>query len=597
MTATIPAASGQGRGQRLDSWKEIARYLRRDVRTVQGWEKKEGLPVHRHAHSARASIYAYAAELDAWLEARRIAPDQARGAAKDAPEVPGMPDVPAADQPAARRRGRVVVGIGAAIVASLVIGWLAYRERQDRLTVALQQPPTLAVLPFDDLSADPNESLVADGLTDDIITELGRSGLLAVISRRSVAQFKGTHTPLPQVARSLHATLILEGAIVHSGKSIRITAQLIDAATDHQLWAESYERDSVNVLSLQDNVASAVASAVLEKLTGREPPAGRPVHPVAPDVRLAYLTGRYFWSKRDEPGLRQAIVYFDQAIRADSAYSPAYSGLADCYNLLGTWGFVPESIAFPAAKAAAQRAIQLDPTSAEAYNSLAFETYRHEWDFVHAEQYFQQAIRVNPNYSTAHQWYGEFLGDLKRSDQSVAESRKAVELDPLSAIAGSDLADSYLHAGRDPEALAELQHVLALYPSFSVARGYLATVYFDMGRMDRYVAELALASDTATDPISRAVLHVAEAWVAGDSALARARAKEFARRAPAGRVNFMTLAVLSAVVHEPDAAFAALERSYRRHEWWLVTLKSEPYFASIRDDPRYRDLIRRIGIP
>jgi TolB-like protein len=480
------------------------------------------------------------------------------------------------------------------VASALVAAWHGMTVR------APATPVTLAVLPFEDLSTGATDGLVADGLTDDLITALGRSGggLLAVISRRSVAQFKGTHTPLPQVAHALHANLILEGTIAHAGQTVRITAQLIDATTDHHLWAESYERDSVNILSLEDNVASAVASAVLEKVTGRAPPLMQAARPVAPEVRTAYLTGRFFWSRRDEPGLRQAIVYFDQAIRADSTYSPAYSGLADCYNLLGTWGYVPESTAFPAARAAALTAIRLDSTAAEAYNSLAFETYRHAWDFARAEQYFKRAIQLNPSYATAHQWYGEFLGDIKRSDESVAESRRAVELDPLSAIAGSDLADAYLHAGRDADAERELRRILALYPDFRVAHDYLAAVYFDMGRLDAYHAEVILAMDTTTrDPVAREALQLADAVAAGDSTRARTVVRALIAPTASGRSPYYSLALHDAMARQPDAAFAALDESYRRHEWWLVSVEVDPYLRLLRDDPRFAAFVKRVGIP
>jgi TolB-like protein/tetratricopeptide (TPR) repeat protein len=574
-TGRSPEQPGATVHTRLDSWKEIAVYLRRDVRTVQAWEKKEGLPVHRHTHSARASVYAYAGELDAWLKDRRVT----------SPE-PAAPVV----SPPRRRSMPLLLSAGAAVAGGLVVLGLAVWARSHRLAVVRQ--PTLAVLPFESLSADSNDALVADGLTDDIITELGRSSQIAVISRRSVAQFKGTHMPLQQVARMLNANLVLEGTIAHAGKTVRITAQLIDAGTDHHLWAESYERDSVNVLSLQDEVTGAVSTAILEKLTGHGMPAERAVRLVDPDVRLAFLTGRFFMAKRDEPGLTRAVVYFRQALRGDSTYGPAYAGLADCYNLLGTFGFLPEKQAFPAARAAALRAIRLDSTSAEAYNSLAFETYRYDWDFASAEKNFKYAVRLNPSYATAHQWFGEFLGDLRRTDEAITESRRAVELDPLSAIARSDLGLVYLHVGHYAEASAELHHVLALYPDFALAHSYLGGVYIETGHLDQARVEEGRAVPAIDDGLA-----IEDAWAAGKTDEVRARTDVLTRRANAGHYSFITLAHLHARLGDYAAAQAALERSFQQHEWMLVTLKVDPYFAHMRDDPRFRDLIRRIGIP
>jgi TolB-like protein/Flp pilus assembly protein TadD len=466
----------------------------------------------------------------------------------------------------------VVLSAGAAIAGGVLVLGLAVWARGHRQAAARQ--PTLAVLPFESLSADSNDALAADGLTDDIITELGRSNQFAVISRRSVAQFKGTHVPLQQVAR--------------------ITAQLVDAATDHHLWAQSYERDSVNVLSLQDEVTGAVSSAIVETLTGHGVTAGRPVRLVDPDVRLAYLTGRLFMSKRDEPGLTRAVVYFRQALHADSTYGPAYAGLADCYNLLGTFGYLPEKESFQAARTAALQAIRFDPASAEAYNSLAFENYRSDWDFAGAEKNFRYAIQLNPSYATAHQWYGEFLGDLHRADQAVGESRRAVELDPLSAIARSDLGLVYLHVGRYADAIAELHRVIALYPDFGLAHSYLAGVYVETGRLDEGRVEEGRA---APAPAGDESLAIEDAWAAGNAAEVRTRTAALARQASVGRFSYINLAHLYARLGDPNAAMAALERAYQQHEWMLVTLKVDPYFARMRTDPRFEGLIRRIGIP
>jgi TolB-like protein/tetratricopeptide (TPR) repeat protein len=544
--------------------------------------------VHRHAHSARASIYAYPAELDAWLANRRVA--AAAQPAQLAQPVPPPPPVPP------RRPRRVPVIAGAAIGVALVAiaGLVVWRVSARQ---GARPPYTLAVLPFESLSADSNDALVADGLTDDIITALGRSGQIAVISRRSVGGFKGAHVPLPRVAAMLHANLILEGTITHAGKAVRITAQLVDAATDHHLWAESYERDSANVLTLQDQVSDEVSTTVLEKLTGRRPIAPRPVRLVDPDVRLAYLTGRFFWSKRDAPGLTRAVGYFRQAIHGDSTYGPAYAGLADSYNLLGTFGLMPEKEAFPAARVAALQAIRFDSTLAEAYNSLAFEAYRYDWDFATADRYFRYAIQLNPSYATAHQWYGEFLGDLHRSNESIVESRRAVELDPLSAIARSDMAESYMHADRYDQAVVELRRVFALYPDFALAHSYLAGNYYEMGHLDAMRAEQRRLAEIQGDSNSWAVLRIEDDWAGGRLGAARAGIEAMRRQADAAQGTYLGVAHDYAVIGDFQAALAMLERSYQHHEWMLVTMKVDPYLAGLRGDPRYLDLIRRIGIP
>jgi TolB-like protein len=580
-------------GSRLNSWKEIATYLDRDIRTVQLWEKKEGLPVHRHAHAARASVYAYTVEIDAWQKNRRIQLGETASSSAEA-----TPVVPQADPPQEHRRVRPTYVISGAVLALvLVAGGLAYWRQANRSKVNLYEHATIAVLPFEDLSAGPIEGYVADGLTDDLITNLGRTNQLQLISRTSISRFKGRRESLPQMAQELHANLVLEGTVAYVGKRARITVQLIDARNDHHIWANSYEREFDNVISLQDEVAHEVATAVLHKLTGATATPAIPARPVDPAVRVAYLHGRYFWNKRDEAGLKQALVYFNQAIAKDPQYVPAYAGLADSYNLLSVWGSLPEHEAFPKAKAAAQKALELDPSSAEAYTSLAFETYRNDWDFSRAEMYFQKAIQLNPNYATAHQWYGEFLGDLKRSEQSIAESRKAEELDPLSTIVGSDLADSYLHAGRYQDAVTELKRILTMDANFVPAHRYLAGVYELIGESAMAAEErekyVRLSGDKAAFETER----IRQMFAAGKQTEARQAAESLLKNPGKGRTNYFYMAGVYASVGEREKAFECLERVYQEHSWWLVGLLVDPELAPLRDDPRFLDLAHRIGLP
>jgi TolB-like protein/Tfp pilus assembly protein PilF len=586
--------SGPSPNLRLDSWKDIAAYLKRDIRTAQLWEKKEGLPVHRHTHTTRASVYAYAAEIDVWQKNRRPQVDTELNPSDELPPIPTQ--IVSSAPPVARRRLTIYAFAGVLIVLALaavgVASWREVRRQRD-----LQgRMATVAVLPFEDLSAGPIEGYLADGLTDDLITDLGRSGQLQVISRTSVTQFKGKHESLPRIAQALHANLVLEGTVSYSGKRARIRAQLIDAATDRHLWANSYERDFDNVLTLQDEIADEVAAAVVEKLTGGAANAAHTARPVDPDVRVAYMRGRFFWNKRDEPGLKEAIRYFDQAIAKDSNYAPAYAGLADCYNLLSVWGSLSPHEAFPKAKEAALKALQLDPSSAEAYTSLAFETYRYDWDFAGAEKDFQKAIQLNPNYATGHQWYGEFLGDLRRFDQSIAESRKAERLDPLSTIVGSDLADSYMHAGRYQDGIDELAKILTMDPGFVPAHRYLSEAYGLAGQPAHAAEEkekyIQLSGDTGAFRVAR----ITEEWSAGEKTKARKEMEDLLQHPGKGRFDLFHMAQMYVGVGDRDKAFDCLERAYQEHSWWLVTLLVDPGLAPVRSDPRLQNLARRVGL-
>jgi TolB-like protein len=256
------AAQDSAGNQRLDSWKEIAGYLRRDIRTVQFWEKREDLPIHRHTHSARASVYAYRVELDDWHRSRRRAP----GAEKAEEQQTG--DELAESDPRSPRLARPAMLLAAVVAAVAVVGVLAAWHQYSTKRNLIPEGPILAVLPFENLSPTPNQDYLADGLTDDLITALGRSGRLQVISRTSVVEFKGKHAPLQQIARSLHANLILEGTVTLSAGRVRVTAQLINAESDRHIWAQSYERDDADVLSMQDHIANDVAATVMEKVIG-----------------------------------------------------------------------------------------------------------------------------------------------------------------------------------------------------------------------------------------------------------------------------------------------------------------------------------------
>jgi TolB-like protein/Tfp pilus assembly protein PilF len=479
-------------------------------------------------------------------------------------------------------------------LALLILAAWAFHLRGQASALPLGPNQTLAVLPFEDLSADSSSNLWIYGFTDDLITDLGTTEHLQVISRRSVMPFQSTHDTLSEIARKLHATLILEGTVTHQNGAARITARLLDAQHDHQIWASSYTRHTDDILSLQDEIAADITNAVTEKLTGSIPQVNPNAHPDDPQVRLAYLTGLYYLSRRDEPGLLKAIHSFHQSIAKDSHYAPAYVGLADCYNLLAVWGKLPSNKAFPQARAAAQTALSLDPSSAQAYTSLAFETYRYEWNFPQAETYFRKAIQLNPNYATAHQWYGEFLGDLRRFDQSIAELRKATDLDPLSAIAGGDLAVGYIHAGRDPEAIAELHRILTLYPDFVPAHNYLASAYQDAGDWTSAQKEAETYTRLGGNPTNLQTILIADDARNGKITQARSELHTFLRHNHPGSFQ---QAQLYFAVHDPDDAFAALDKAYAEHSWWLVTLMVEPGFASAPEQPQLRKLMLRVGLP
>jgi TolB-like protein/Flp pilus assembly protein TadD len=547
--------------KKLDSWKQIAAYVGKDIRTAQLWEKNEGLPIHRLTHTARANVFAYDAELDAWVRSRH-------------------------EPPLARRRRWPWAVAGAVVASAGLLVVVALRERPRAYAPASEA--VVAVLPFTDQSGVGDH--LADGLTDDIIVALGRAGRVPVISRTSTAS-------LTQVSAALHANAVVEGTLQRSGSRVRISADLVDTRSGRHLWSQQYERDLSEVLSAPEEVAGVIAGSVLARLTGKSAPARAPARPVDPDARLAYLTGRFFWAKRNEAGLTRAVGYFKQAIAKDPDYAPAYSGLADGYTLLSVWGSLSSREAFPLAEAAARKALALDSNSAEAYTSLAIVTARWDWDFVRADEYFRRAIAANPNYATAHQWYGEFLGDLRRADTSVAESRRAVQLDPLSAIAGGDLAVTYIHAGQPRQAVAELTRVLAFAPDFVPAHQYLSNAYAVLGDTANAEAQMREFAHLTGDTTQLAVMHVMYTLAVGRKSEAVREAEILLENAKESQFGPYQAAQIYFTVGEKDKGYAALDRAYQDHTWFMVSLMIDTGFAPVRHEPRFLAIVRRVGIP
>src|ERR1700733_1471251 len=302
---------------------------------------------------------------------------------------------------------------------------------------------SLAVLPLESLSSDASQDYFADGMTDELISDLGQISALRVISRTSVMGYKHARKSLPQIAHELNVDAVVEGTVLRSGEQVRITAQLIEASTDKHLWSQSYQGELKDTLALQSEVARAIADQIQINVNPQEQAALKSVKAVNPQAYQSFLKGRFFWNKRTAEGLKIALAYFNQAIEEDPKYAPAYSGLADTYSLLGDWQYaaMTPKEALPKAKASAIRALELDNALGEAHNSLAFCLDGFDWDIKSAGMEFQRAIALNPGYATAHHWYAWHLSLLGNYDEAIAEMRKAQDLDPLSLIINADLAE------------------------------------------------------------------------------------------------------------------------------------------------------------
>src|SRR2546425_8044413 len=359
---------------------------------------------------------------------------------------------------------------------------------------------SLVVLPLENLSHDPQQEYFADGLTEALITTLAKIGELRVVSRTSAMLYKCVRKPLREIARELQVDAIVEGTVLRAGHRVRITAQLIDAARETHLWAESYERDLRNVLALQSEVAQAIAREVQVKLTPQEQAHLAQVHPVDPEAFEAYLKGRYHWNRRSREGLGKAIQYFQQAIAKDSTYAAAYAGLADCHSALAAWGFASAGEGCGKAKELAQKALEIDDSSAEAHASLAYATM-FDHGFAAAEREFERSIELNPRYATAHEWYGFYLASMGRYEESYTELQRAIRLDPHSSIIHTILGYVYLVSRRYEQAIAQFAKTIELDDTFAQAHFYLGLAY-----MYKSMHEPALAA-MQKDSNLRIVLH------------------------------------------------------------------------------------------
>src|ERR1700719_1033782 len=369
---------------------------------------------------------------------------------------------------------RVLVALPLVLSLAILAAWL-FRPR-GRAPTGIR---SLAVLPLENLSGDASQNYFADGMTDELITDLAQISALRVISRTSVMVYKGVRKPLPQIARELNVDAVVEGTVLRSGDQVRITAQLIEASTDKPLWSQSYEGEVRDTLALQNRVAGAIADQIRINLTPQEQSALKKVKVVNPEAYESYLKGRYFWNKRTADGLKAALAYFKQATEEDPKYARAYSGLADTYALMGDWQYavIPPKEAFPKAKVAALKALELDSALGEAHNSLAFVLDGFDWDFDSAGKEFQRAIELNPGYATAHHWYAWHLSLLGRYDDAIAEMRKAESLDPLSLIINADLAEILVLAHSYDESIRQSRKTIDMDPNFALAHNQLAQAY------------------------------------------------------------------------------------------------------------------------
>jgi TolB-like protein len=457
---------------------------------------------------------------------------------------------------------------------------------------------SLAVLPLENLSRDPEQDYFAEGMTEALITSLAKIGALRVVSRTTVMQYKDVRKSLRDIALELQVDGVVEGTVQRSGERLRISAQLIHASTDTHLWAESYDRDLRDVLALQSEVAQAIAREIQVKLTPLDQARFAYAHRVDPEAYDAYLQGRYHWNRRTGAGLQPAVQYFEKAIAKDPAYAAAYAGLADCLSVLGFSGFVSPEEGCRKAKVLAMQALELDPSLADAHASLAFAVMFYDYDFVTAEREFERSIELNPRYATAHHWFGGYcLAPMGRYEESYTEVKRAVRLDPHSLMIRFSLGVVSWWARRYDEAIVEFEKVIGLDPNFIWAHGGLGFTLSEMSLHERAIAagrravELSGGAQTFVGFLGAACAR------AGYREEARKILQQLQELSKQRYVTPYQVARIYASLGEADEALRWLEIGYRERAAFMVLLKVDPRFDGLRSDPRFQDLLRRMNFP
>jgi len=454
---------------------------------------------------------------------------------------------------------------------------------------------SIAVLPFENLSRDPDNAYFAEGIQDEILTRLAKVADLKVISHTSTQRYKSSPDNLPQIAKELGVANILEGSVQKSKDQVRVNVQLINAATDAHLWADSFDRKLIDIFAVESEIAAKVADILKAKLTGAEQHAISMQPTRNTEAYQLYLKGRYFWNKRTGPDLQKAIDYFKQAIEKDPGYALAYVGLGDSYILLSGFGAAPPQDSFPLAEAAAKKALEIDDNLAEAHTTLGFILCVHHLNFADSIREFERAVALNPNYATAHHWFGDGpLLAVGQFDRAIAEGKRAVELDPLSVIITADLGADFLVARRYDEAIEQFHKAIDLDPRFYYAHWNLAQALEMKGDLRGALTEYKKAVELDDDPFVLALLGQAYAKL-GQRDEALKILMQLSQIAAHRYVPSYSFALLHMALGEKDKAIEWLERSYHDGAGLdIIFLKVDPMLDPLQKEPRFQALVAKV---
>ena len=576
---------------RLETWGEIAAYLGREIRTVQRWEKTMGLPVRRLGAGPEklSRVFALKHELDAWWrehETLRNAPEPADDSSGSNPAVAVVPPSSPKQAQTDRQDARVV--------PRRLLQWALLISGTASLTVFIPKivnriwpsKVVLAVQPFRNLG-EKTDDYIAAGLTEEMIARLGQlhPDRMSVLPVSTGAVTGGS---------SGQATYVLRGTVRRFNDQVAVTAELVQSSNQTVVWGNSFERDVKDLLRVQADVAEAIASEVFNKL----PHPAKPTREVNREAYLSYLEGRYFWNRRTADNIQKAVALFQKSINVDPTYAPAYAGLADCFELLGSAPYtsLPPKEAFPKAEAAARKALELDESLAEAHVSLGYAYLAYEWKFADADREFRRAIELRPSYPTGHQFYGYLLTVEGKLPEAIEERKKAVDLDPLSPLMASALGEAYYQARQFDQTIEQNQRALALDPGYAIALVNVGRAYQQKGMHPQ--AQAAFQKILAVAPDDPAVLALLghEYAVSGQRDDALQVAGKLRSLATQRYVPAVYVALIYTGLGDKDEAFRWMGAAVNERTEYLVYLGSEPLADPLRSDPRFADLMKQVGV-
>jgi TolB-like protein/Tfp pilus assembly protein PilF len=478
--------------------------------------------------------------------------------------------------------------VSALLVVAIAAGVIGRQQLLERFRPVKIE--SLAVLPLANLSGNPEEEYFADGMTEALITDLGKVHALRVISRQSVMQYKGSNKTVPQIAQELHVAAVVEGSALRSGDKVRISVQLIQARPERHLWSESYERNLREVIGLQGEVSQAIVGEIRGKVESANEVSMAKAHPVNPEAYEAYLRGRYHWHRWPE-GLDKSVEYFQKAAEKDPGYAPAYAGLALCYTSMGY--FEPPKETFPKARAAALKALELDETLSDAHAALGYVKLNSDWDWAGAEHEFRRALELDPNSTDAHDRYATYLVTMGRLDQGISEAKQALALDPLSRYMNMHLGWVQMMARRYDAAIDQFKKALELDPNYEWVRVLLAWSYTLNGQYPEAFAEYKTMGEYGKNNNAAGFLYA----VSGRRNEALRVIERMRRLSEQTYVDPYMMAVPYAGLGDRDNAIRLLTKAYEEHSAEMPQLKAEPFFDPLRSDPRFQELVRRMNYP